>query len=348
MVIARIEAADVLADCRQSLGLSEPSETIHEPLDEILLAALARRSAGIHCPCSRATLRSSLLESLRLLSEDEKTLADRIDAVIEGLIIGGDLLELNDVATDDPDVKGTWVFAAPPGFVSRRSGSIFLLGVVPDHDTFLPHSLISRILHEGLTRTIAPELGEDLVGDLQAHGMRELSERVWLKAPTAEQPHVLLDRYKRELGSQAPSGPTIVGLRVLDPARPVTYYNGRWATAEDRTGIFVARRAQEYGAALWCLAELKAGAVVRILDLPLGKTRWRGCDVAWHLQLAMDSCLGTPQRYRRQDAGNQVRLDFFSPLPQWAERRLMILGRPVDPDRSLMSYQLPRAEIDGV
>ena len=61
----------------------------------------------------------------------------------------------------------------------------------------------------------------------------------------------------------------------------------------------------------------------------------------------MDSCLGTPQRYRRQDAGNQVRLDFFSPLPQWAERRLMILGRPVDPDRSLMSYQLPRAEIDG-
>lgn len=345
MVIDRIEAADVLADCRQTLGLSEPSETGQEPLDEILLAALVRRSAGIHCPCSRATLRSSLLESLMLLSEDEKTLEERIDVVIEGLIVVGDLLELNDVATDDPDVKGTWVFAAPPGFVSRGSGSIFLLGVVPDHDTFLPQSLVCRIHHEGLTRTIVPERDEDLVGDLRAHGMRELSERVWLKAPTAEEPHALLDRYTHELRLQPPSG-TIVDLRVLDPVRPVTYYKGRWATAEKRTGIFVARRPQEYGAELWCLAELEAGAVVRILDLPLRKTRWRGCDVAWHLQMAIDSCLGTPQRYRRQDVGNGVRLDFFSPLPQWAERRLMILGSPADPDRSLMSYELPRAEID--
>lgn len=346
MVITRVEAADVLVGCRQMLGLSESPESTRELADEVLLAALVRRSAGIHCPCSGATLRAALLDSLALLTQDETSLADRIDAAIEGLIVGGDLLELNDVATDDPEVKGTWLFAAPPAFVRRPSGSIFLLGVIADHDTFLPPSLASRVRHEGLTRTMAPEPDEDFAADLRAHGIRELTERAWLKAPTGEEPHALLERYKRELGLQPPSG-TIDDLRVLDPTRPVTYYNGRWAKAEDRTGIFVARRPQQYGAALWCLAELKTGAAVRILDLPLSGTRWRGCDVAWHLQMATDFCHGTPQLYRRQELGDQVRFDFFSPLPQWVQRRLMILGRSVHPNRSLMSYQLPRVEADS-
>ena len=39
-------------------------------------------------------------------------------------VIGGDLLELNQVTIDDPDRKGTWLFAAPPGFVVRPDGSV--------------------------------------------------------------------------------------------------------------------------------------------------------------------------------------------------------------------------------
>lgn len=342
-MITEIKSNDVLIGCRQTLGLSENHR---ETLDEVLLAALLRRSAGIHCPCSHTTLRASLLESLTYLSEGKQTLSERIDTIIEGLIVGGDLLELNDVATDDPEVKGTWVFAAPPSFVVRPSGSIFLLGIVPDQDTFLPHSLASRISYEGFTRTIVQEPDEDLVTELHEHGMQKLSESAWLKPPAAERPKAMLDKYKRKLGLQPPSS-AVQDLQILDQTKLVTYYRGRWTTPRSQTGIFIIRRLQEFGAPLWCFAELAAGSVVRILDLPLRKTRWRGCDVAWHLQMAIDFCSQTPQRYRRQDVGNGVRLDFFSPLPQWAQRRLMILGRPSRPEQSLMSYWLPSTEAES-
>lgn len=342
-MITEIKPDDVLVGCRQTLGLSENHR---ELLDEVLLAALLRRSAGIHCPCSRTTLRASLLESLTHLSEDKQTLSERIDTIIEGLIVGGDLLELSDVATDDPEIKGTWVFAAPPSFVERPSGSIFLLGVVPDQDTFLPQALAARISHEGFTRVIIQEPGEDLAADLREHGMQELSESIWLKYPRAERPEAMIERYERELGLQPPSG-AVDDLRILDPTESVIYYRGRWTTPRSQTGTFIARRPQEFGASLWCFTKLEAGSVVRILDLPLRKTRWRGCDVAWHLQMAIDSCRQTPQRYRRQDVGNEARLDFFSPLPQWAQRRLMILGHPCRPEQSLMSYRLPSAEAES-
>ena len=341
MVIAEIKPGDILAGCRYTLGLSESRQ---EPIDDVLLAALLRRSAGIHCPCSRITLRTSLLESLKHLSQDE--LSERIDTIIEGLIVGGDLLELNDVATDDPEVKGTWVFAAPPSFVVRPSGSIFLLGIVPDQDAFLPQSLTSCINYEGFTRTIVQEPDEDLVDELRAQGMQQLSESVWLKCPGEEPPSDMLGRFERQLGLQRPSG-AVQDLQILDQTKLVTYYRGRWTTPQSQTGTFVSRRPQEFGAPIWCFAELEAGSVVRILDLPLRKTRWRGCDVAWHLQMAIDSCRHTPQRYQRQDVGNEVRLDFFSPLPQWSQRRLMILGRPSRPEQSLMSYWLPTDEAES-
>ena len=76
--------------------------------------------------------------------------------LLEALIIGGDLLELNQVTTDDPDAKGTWVFSAPPGFVVRPGGSIFLVGIVPDETTPLPVSLNARVTYEGFTRVLTP------------------------------------------------------------------------------------------------------------------------------------------------------------------------------------------------
>ena len=342
MVIAEVLADDVLAGCRQTLGLTKNPQG---HIDDILLAALVRRSAGIHCPCSRTTLRASLIESLQLLSPDETSLSDRIDAIIEGLIVGGDLLELNDVTTDDPEVKGTWVFAAPPSFVVRRSGGIFLLGIVSDQDAFLPQSLASRISNEGYARVIAPEPDEDLSAELREQGLQRLSEDAWLRSPKAERPEVLLNRFERQLSEQPPSG-AVNDLQILDQALSVTYYLGRWTTPRSQTGSFVARRPQEFGAPIWCFAALEAGTLVRLLDLPLKKTRWRGCDVAWHLQMAIDYCRNSPQLYRRRQDGDGVRVDFFSPLPEWSQRRLMIIGHPLPRERSLTSYRLPVAEVE--
>lgn len=340
MVITELQPDDVLADCRRALHLPAAAST---PIDDGLLAGLLRRSAGMRCPCSRTALRASLVESLQGLSQDTKQLAERIEEIIDALIVAGDLLELSDVVTDDPGAKGTWVYAAPPGFVVRPSGSIFLIGVVPDQDTFLPEGLASRVTHEGFTRLIAQQPGEDLRAELREQGLQELSEHVWLKCPKAESAQEMLAALEYLLASQPPSG-AVGDLQILDFARPVTYYRGRWMTPKRHSGNFVARRPQEFGAPLWCFVTLQDGVPGRLLDFPLKKTRWRGCDTAWHVQMALDRRFGHPQLYRRRAVDDGVRLDFFSPLPLWAQRRLMIFGRPVPPERCLMSYWLPSGE----
>jgi len=342
MVITEISEADVLSACRRTTGLPEGAANTVE--DE-LLAALLRRSAGIHCPCSRAALRSGLLESLRYLDDDADTLPGRIDDMVDGLIVGGDLLELSDVTTDDPHVKGTWVFAAPPSFVVRPSGSIFILGVVPDQDAFLPRSLTNRIVHTGFSRVLTPEDGEDLATDLAGHGLQQLSVNAWLKAPKRDEPEDHLAALERRLRSQPPSG-AVADLQILDTEKPVTYYRGRWTTPKTQSGTYVGRRPQDYGAPLWCFAQLEDGTPQRILDLPPGTSRWRGCDAAWHLQMAIDRCRNTPQCYKRTDTGDAARFDFYSPLPQWAQRRFMIFGQSVTPERCLISYILPAVEAE--
>ena len=341
MVITELRPDDVLADCRRALHQPAAAGTL---IDDGLLAALLRRSAGMRCPCSRAALRASLVESLQGLSQDSKQLAERIGEIIDALIVAGDLLELSDVVTDDPGAKGTWVYAAPPGFVARPSGSIFLIGVVPDQDTFLPEEFASRVTHEGFTRLIAQQPGEDLPAELREQGLQELSEHVWLRSPKAESAQEMLAALEYRLASQTPSG-AIGDLQILDSAQPVTYYRGRWTTPKRHNGNFIARRPQEFGASLWCFVRLQDGVPTRLLDLPLKKSRWRGSDAAWHVQMALDRRFGHPQLYRRRATDDGVRLDFCSPLPLWAQRRLMIFGRPVPPEKCLMSYWLPSCEV---
>ena len=267
--IVRVTATEVLAGCRDTLALPGDGGP---PLDEALLAALARRSAGIHCPCSRATLRTSLLECMRGLPSSYDSLPAAIDDAIEALIVGGDLLELADVVVDDSDVKQTWVFAAPPSFIVRpKSGSVFLIGIVADQDTFVPSTLTERVHHRGYTRILEPQPGEDLPQQLRELGLQQLSDRAWLKAPRIEDPADMLGRHQRLLNRQLP----ITGIRdvqILDSTRPITYYRGRWTGPTDQSGTFVARRPQEFGAPIWCLVELRDGEPVRFLDLPLPKT----------------------------------------------------------------------------
>lgn len=338
--IGRVTATEVIANCHDTLALYGDGGGT---LDEALLAALARRSAGIHCPCSRATLRNSLLECLHGLPSKFDPLSAAIDEAIEALIVGGDLLELADVVIDDSDVKQTWVFAAPPSFVVRRSGSVFLIGVVADQDTFLPTTLAERVLQLGYTRVLEPQSDENLPKELRELGLQQLSDSAWFKAPKIEDPAEMFSRHQRILDDKT----IITGipdLQIIDSTLPVRYYHGRWTNPTDQNGTFVARRPQEFGAPIWCLVELRNGEPTRLLDLPLPRTRWRGCDAAWHIQMAIDYGRDAPQRYRRRVEGDGIRFDFFSPIPQWSERRLMILGRRVAPDACLFSYIVRTSE----
>ncbi len=342
MEISRIGPEEVLQICRQTLGLSMSTNI---EFDDTFLAALLRRGAGMLCPCSSATLRAALTASLKFLGRDESSLIAKIESAIEGLIIGGDLLELSEVTIADESVKGTWIFTAPPGYVVRPSGSIFLTGIVPDQDMFLPQYLASRVIHEGLVRVIIPEPREELGVDLCELGVYELSESVWLKCPNAETSKDHLEKMLDRLASQ-PSCGLVNDLQVLDPSKSVKYYRGRWTPQKSQSGIFIVRRPQDYGSPIWCLAELENGEAVRLIDFPLKKIRWRACDIAWHLQMAIDDCNNTPQSYRYRHMDGGVRLDFFSPLPLWSERRLMIFGHPIPRENNLISYYVPVAEAE--
>lgn len=119
-MITQVSVEQVLTGCREQLGIPQASA-----IDDTLLAAILRRAAGIHCPCPLSTLTAAVAESLAYLTDDSNKLEERVAAAAEGLIVVGDLLELNQVTVDDPNAKGTWVFSAPPGFIVRPSGAFF-------------------------------------------------------------------------------------------------------------------------------------------------------------------------------------------------------------------------------
>lgn len=342
-MIEIIEPSEVLAVASGTLRVGVGQESF---LSVEFLAALLRRTAGINCPCSRATLRASLEECLQGLFDDEQDLTSRIESAIQGLIVAGDLLELDDVSTDDSGVASTWVFAAPPSFVLRPSGSAYLLGIVPDQDVFLPDPLTARTTTSGFTRLVTPELGEDLREILRGLGLNELSADVWLKSPKAIEPGEYLKLMEGRLRRQGRSG-SINELEVIGHNSSVKYYRGRWRAPGKLSGTHVGRRPQMYGAPLWCLVALSEGEPQLLLDLPLPRSRWRGCDEAWRLQLAYDHCQRNPQVFRTSQHDTNIRIDFFSPIPQWAERRLMVFGRACRSEKCLFFYLLPGAEAEN-
>lgn len=136
-------------------------------------------------------------------------------------------------------------------------------------------------------------------------------------------------------------------LMLLDYTRPVGYYRGRWTLVGSQTGRFVGRRSRAYGSDLWCYVELREGEPERLIDFPVVSSRWRGCDEAWQLQMAIDALRDEPQCFTVQTGpGASVTLEFFSPIPLWGRRRLDAVGEPLSGRKCLFAYRLPRSEFE--
>lgn len=341
-LIAQISSDEVLGGLRSTLGV--PPESAPQ-LDEPLLGELVRYGAGILCPCSQPRLSVGIAECLQHLGIPLDELRTRVDTAIEALTVRGELVELRRDASDEWEGGTVRLILTPPRFVVRPSGSIFVLGAVPDHAAFLPRSLVQNIRHDGYLRVLDPVLKRDLRKELKAHRVQELKNAEWLAAPKEVSLDALIESIEARLDAQPHAG-AFGSIEILDSNRPVTYYRGRWKTPRRESGVFVARRPQEYGSPLWCVARLETGSVRRFVDLPQD-VRSRACDEAWHLQMAYDHRRGGPQRYRLERSGDRIRFDFFSPLPKWAERRLLAIGRQVPPRKCLSSYCLPDAEAEA-
>lgn len=310
------------------------------------LAGALRRAASFLCPCTAATLTRAVVRPLRGLTDDLEATKASVEEILEAVIAHGDILEQRDVDENASGSAAALLYAAPPSFVVRGSGTVILLGIAADQLSPLPDDLDGRIEYVHHVRHLKPAQGEDLRHELRQLGLIDLSYEKWLNAPpteTAEQ-HVL--RLNALLDAAQPSR-DIPGLLLMDPERPVRYYRGRWVDVRSHSGRFVARRAQAYGAHLWCYVQLRAGNPERMTDFPVVNSRWRGCDEAWRLQMALDAQRGEPQRFRvRTSQVNTRVIEFFSPVPMWARRRWDAIGEPVSSSGCLFAYRIADAEVE--
>jgi hypothetical protein len=342
MAMRRLTAEQVHAQKIVELGLDPEALDLTTPEG---LAGALRRAASYLCPCSSATLVRAVVRPLRGLVPDLDKALELVEETLEAMVAHGDLLEQPEVQGDTSSSR-VLLYAAPASFVVRQSGLVILLGVASDHLSPLPVELERRIQYLAHVRRLSPSPGEDLRGELRQLGLLELIFDAWLKGPTRETASQHVAAIDRALDGVVPSR-DIPGLLLLDSARPVRYYRGRWLDPKAHTGRYVARRRQAYGADLWCYTQVRDGHPERMIDLPPRGSRWRGCDEAWHLQMALDAQRGLPQRFRvTPGLGDAVVLEFFSPVPAWARRRWDAIGEPVTSTGSLFAYRIPKAEID--
>jgi hypothetical protein len=338
-----ITAAEVHAQKVAELGLDANG------LDLTSIEAIAgalRRAAGFLCPCSPKTLVSAVSRPLEGLVPNLDTIIETIEGTLESLVAYGDLLEAGDVQFEQGAARpANLLYAAPPSFVRRKSGVVLVLGIAPDHRSFLPDEV--QLEHLNHVRRVTGVVTKDLAAKFSELGIVELSSDVWLRQPAAETAAGHLSRVGSLLDRE-PSCLDIPGLTLIEPTTSVRYYRGRWVQPRNQTGRFVGRRTQAYGADLWCYVEMAEGRPNRFLDLPLRGSRARGCDEAWRLQAAIDATRGAPQRFRIRKGptgSKKIILDFLSPVPMWARRRWDVIGEPVASAGCLFSYALAESEV---
>ena len=199
----------------------------------------------------------------------------------------------------------------------------------------------------GVSSQTGEEKDEELISCLSQFGLVRYSEENWLKAPPDETASQYITRFERILEHAAPSG-DIPGIVILNSAKSVRYYRGRWSSPKNLSGHYIGRRPQAYGNDIWCYVELDRGKLRRLVDLPLpSSTELRGCDEAWRLQAALDVQFGKPQQYRlRKISGTTYVVDVFSPIPNWIQRRWNWMGVPVVNKGCLLSFEFTKTEFE--
>jgi hypothetical protein len=323
------------------------AETDGVGITDELLSQVVRRALYIMAPCGAHELARAVLQSFPSVELDGESLADRIDRVVESLIVYGDILEMRGLTDQAWSQGNSFVLRpAPPSFVVRRNSSVAVLGIAGEQITPLTGELESRVVHRGVLRIIPVSVGEDMQGLLRELGLLKLPERTWLRLPAVEPAATHISSW-RQLLAKEPAASPIDGLQILDTSRSPTFYRDRWCNPESKhEGLFIARRPQRYGANLWSLVELERGVVKRFKDLTVPGDRLRPFDIAWRIQAAFDAVAGSPQRFGVSELDASTHLvRFYSPIPSWCERHLSIVGQKAKADRCLFSFEIPTSDL---
>jgi hypothetical protein len=317
-----------------SLGVRVPS-----PAVRTVVAQALRRASYVLAPTPRHELESGVASSFAGMLADGE-LPDLVSDVLDALLVYGDILEMRRAVEDQWDRSRLVLRPAPPAFVKRTDGSTIILGVAGDDLLGFAGDITDRLRFQDVLRILPHQVDVDLAGYLKENGLIELSEKAWLRIPQEEEPGSYLTKWTEAVRSQANGNPTAV--IILDGKRPASFYKGRWTSPNTQSGIYVGRRSQRYGSDIWCLCEIDRGQTTKFLDLFSVGDRLRPCDIAWRIQMAMDAVEGCPQKFRSHLTEEGYCLEFFSPLPSWAERRLCVAGNAVKRAGALLSYLIPK------
>lgn len=320
MKLTKLTAQDASTAAVAMLGLDAEVVGLSSP--EGLSSAL-RRAASFMCPSSPGRLADAVLGALQPLHAGEEQRDDLVD-LLDQLVASGDLLELRQ-ETGRPT---RLLYLGPPSYIERVPGIYLLMGVRPFGAPLIQDALAAGIAYEGHTRILTVDPAE-ADSELRSQGLQRVPKDRWAASPSVESQTEFIARHRARLDVAAEAG-QLDGLVLLDPAARVRYYRGRWRSPiSTDTGDFVARRPQAYGADLWCLIRFQAGEPQRLLEFPVNDQSVPARDEAWRYQAAVDASRGTAQQFRlRRGAspGGDVAIDFFGPLPGFAERFVELAG----------------------
>lgn len=345
MTVNRLDTAEVSAVAVRMLGLDQSSLDLFS--QEALCASL-RRAASFLCPVSPRRLVDSVLDALTPLGVEPPVTREDLMDHLDLLVNAGDLLELKQPG----ERTSRQLYLGPPSYVEKQPGRYLLLGVRPYAAPLVDVEQIGAVIaYEGHTRTVVLDRAD--AGEiLAATDLLQMSAAQWIRGPRNEPHSAVLDTIRERLEADRSPG-HINDLEIIDSARSVRFYRGRWRgpTSTD-SGVVVGRRPQAYGAPLWCVVLLVQGVPQAVVDLPIEFAVRPGSDEARRFQAALDAERGTPQQYRIRGGGISCGthvVDFFSPLPTWAERYLQLVGLPVPKSRgALFSYRVPDAVVRDV
>ena len=124
----------------------------------------------------------------------------------------------------------------------------------------------------------------------------------------------------------------------------------RWSEVKQKhSGFYIGKRGLQYNSYLWCFLEIRNNTILKLLDLPFIDLNQRGCDEAWRIQMAMDHINKSPQTYRvRKLSDNEVAIDFFSPVPSWATKKLEVEGQRLAKYKCLFTYKFDKIKLSEI
>lgn len=303
------------------------------------LSCLIRRAASILCPCTPNMLVMSIVKPLEIYN-NESEIEEKVLKLLEKMIESGEIIQSN-----DENMKET-VRIIPPTYIRVVENYVYIMGGQCDNNNYVPDIFRNRIEYYGHLRRIKMEKEEEYK-ILEVNGFVELSLGSWLKMPKKETYESYKKNIDKYMDERIIEKNNYLNVKIIETCRKVDWYKGRWTDSKGKSGRYVGRRERKYGPDLWCYFEIKNGLVKKLVDLPIRDLRWRACDEAWRLQMAIDACNGANQKYTiKKIFNNSYVIKYFSPLPLWYRRRMQFIGVERKPEGCMISFEIKEENIN--